>query len=211
MVKPMIIDTHIHECTYSQDSTLCLEEIVDRARNLGLDGVCITDHDSMDISSRAKKYSQKTGFLILVGAEVLTYEGEIQVFGLPCLPKRRVRAQELLTEVGRHKAVAISAHPFRDNYRGLGSALRRVKGISAVEAYNGNTMLRDNQAAYNISLELDLPAVGASDAHHANEIGRYATRFASHINDLSDFVEAIKRGMYHPVELVGDVYREILA
>ena len=43
----MLIDTHMHEMTYSKDSFLKLDEMVRIARAKGLDGICITDHDSM--------------------------------------------------------------------------------------------------------------------------------------------------------------------
>ena len=45
----MLVDMHLHECTYSSDSRISLEEIVTIARGRGLDAVCITDHDSMGL------------------------------------------------------------------------------------------------------------------------------------------------------------------
>ena len=42
----MFIDLHMHECTYSKDSFLKLEEIVELAKKRGLGAVCITDHES---------------------------------------------------------------------------------------------------------------------------------------------------------------------
>ena len=43
----MFIDLHMHECTYSKDSHLKLEEIVELAKKRGLGAVCITDHDDI--------------------------------------------------------------------------------------------------------------------------------------------------------------------
>lgn len=40
----MFIDLHMHERTFSKDSFLTLREIVDIAREKGLDGVCIAAH-----------------------------------------------------------------------------------------------------------------------------------------------------------------------
>ena len=53
----MLVDMHLHECTYSTDSFLHLEEIVSIARQKGLDAICITDHDSMGLRERAEAYS----------------------------------------------------------------------------------------------------------------------------------------------------------
>jgi histidinol phosphatase-like PHP family hydrolase len=54
----MLIDTHLHEKKFSEDSFITLEEIVERAIELGLDGVCITDHDSNAIRPEAQSLSQ---------------------------------------------------------------------------------------------------------------------------------------------------------
>lgn len=61
----MLVDMHLHECTYSSDSKINLEEIVTIARGRGLDAVCITDHDSMGLRGYATEYSHRTGFPIL--------------------------------------------------------------------------------------------------------------------------------------------------
>ena len=45
----MFIDLHMHEMRNSGDSFLALEEIVEIAKKKGLDAICITDHDNMDI------------------------------------------------------------------------------------------------------------------------------------------------------------------
>ena len=45
----MLMDLHMHEKRNSADSFISLEEIVFRAREMGLDGICITDHDSMGL------------------------------------------------------------------------------------------------------------------------------------------------------------------
>lgn len=190
----MIIDTHIHEKTYSKDSAASLDDIVKRARAIGLGGVCITDHESQEIKDRAEEYSKETGFLIIVGAEVLTFEGDILVFGLNRLPNRKVYAQELIDEVQKVKGAAISAHPFRHNNRGMGYGIRNIKGLSGIEAFNGSTRPHDNFNAYELSIELDIPIFGASDAHRVEEIGKYATRFDGYIRDEIDFIEAIREG-----------------
>ena len=63
----MIIDIHIHEKTFSSDSQLSLEEIVQQAKNMGIDGICITDHDSNQIKEKAKAYSAQANYPIFVG------------------------------------------------------------------------------------------------------------------------------------------------
>jgi len=208
-VTDMIIDTHMHERTYSLDSKLSLEDIVKRAREMGLDGVCITDHESNQIMDRAYEYSKETGFLIVVGAEILTHEGDITVFGLDKLPSEKVHAQKLIDMALRAGGVAMSAHPFRQNNRGMGNTIRDVNGLSGIEAFNGSTTPHHNLYAYGLAAELNIPSFGASDAHTIDAIGRYATVFPGRIRDTKDFIEAVKEGRTCPAVYTGLGYEKI--
>lgn len=203
----MIIDTHMHEKTFSDDSFISLETIVSRAKQMGLDGVCITDHESNGLKERAKAYAKETGFLIIVGAEILTHEGDITVFGLDQLPTEKLHAQALIDLVAKAGGVAMSAHPFRQNNRGLGNHLRNVRGLAGIEAFNGSTPHHHNMTAYHLAKELRIPTFGASDAHITEKIGQYATQFPAMIRDTQDFIEAVKDGITAPVVYTKQGYR----
>ncbi len=58
----MIIDLQIHEKTHSSDSVAGLKEIMGRAEKIGLDAVCITDHDSMGLAEAAYEASCQMNF-----------------------------------------------------------------------------------------------------------------------------------------------------
>ena len=55
----MLVDMHIHEARFSPDSHIYLEDIVARAKSMGLDCIGITDHDSMGLKDYAERYSRK--------------------------------------------------------------------------------------------------------------------------------------------------------
>ena len=82
----MLIDLHIHEKQFSKDSFLALEEIVEIAKEKGLDAICITDHDSMGLREYAAEYTKKTGFPIFVGIEFYSLQGDILAFGIDSYP-----------------------------------------------------------------------------------------------------------------------------
>ena len=115
----MFIDLHMHEMRNSGDSFLALEEIVEIAKKKGLDAICITDHDSMDIRDFAQEYSRKTGFPIFVGIEFYSLQGDIIAYGVRDYPRERVSAQEFSDLVREQGGVCYSAHPFRNNRRGM--------------------------------------------------------------------------------------------
>lgn len=206
----MIIDTHIHEKKYSPDSHFNLEEAVNTAKSVGLDGICITDHDNNKIKSEALEYGKKNDFLIIVGAEILTFEGDILIFGVDELPDKMVHAEELLDIVNMHKGAAISAHPFRTNNRGLKDYIRNVKDmLSGVEVFNGSTTPHHNLYAYALATELELPLFGASDAHITEKIGTYATVFEDGIKNERDFIDCINSKNLCPAVLKNGRYEKI--
>jgi len=129
----MFIDTHMHEMTYSKDSFLALDQMVQIARMKGLEGICITDHDSMGLKEYAAEYSKDTGFPIFVGIEYYSLQGDIVAFGIEDYPTERIPAQDFIDLVNAQAGVCFAAHPFRNNNRGLEENLRKVKGLHGLE------------------------------------------------------------------------------
>ena len=206
----MLIDCHIHEKKYSPDSHMDLYDAINRAKLLGLDGLCVTNHDNLSIREEIGDSSVVNGVLVLVGAEVLTFEGDILTFGLKNIPKEKVSAEKLLTMVKKDNGVAIAAHPFRNNNRGLGYSIERLFNLlSGIEAFNGNTMEQHNLQAYNVGKDLGLPLFGASDAHKVERLGSYATHFDNNIRDIRDFIDAVKYSSFYPVQLINKSYEKV--
>lgn len=196
----MIIDLHFHTLQYSPCSHIDMEEGIRKAKAIGLDGICITDHDNNEALKYAKELKKKYDLLVIVGVEIFTYEGDILCFGLEKVPEKKIHAQELIDLVNEKGGVTISAHPFRNNGRGLGNKIKDLKGLSAIEVFNGNTTYENNSKAYELANELNIPCVGGSDAHKLQNIGKYATRFPQNITNEKDLIRAIKQGKVVPVE-----------
>ena len=189
----MWVDMHMHEKTYSPDSFLSLEEIVSRARVMGLDGICITDHESNQLTQRAKEYSAETGFPIFVGYEYLTDRGDILVFGVKDVPKyTHMPVDGFLSMVTDEGGIAIAAHPFRKNNRGLEDYLNTVDKLYGIECLNGSTPEGLNRMAYKIALERGIHTTGASDCHVPEKIGRYATNLPDRVRTVEDLVRVFK-------------------
>lgn len=195
----MIIDLHFHTRQYSPCSQIDIEEGIKRGKDIGLDGICITDHDTYDAHIYAKELEKKYGIKVIVGVEILTYEGDILCFGIDEVPKNKMHAQELIDHIKNQGGVTISAHPFRNNGRGMGNYIKNVKGLNAIEVFNGNTSYENNLKALNLSQKLNIPCVGASDAHKLENVGKYATKFFDVIENETDLIEAIKLGRVEPV------------
>ncbi|GFN36127.1 PHP-associated domain-containing protein [Tepidimicrobium xylanilyticum] len=196
----MIIDCHVHDNKYSDDSKLDFYEAIEEAKRIGLDGICVTNHDNNLLRNEIGDSAYIDGILVIVGAEVLTFEGDILTFGLKGIPKEMVSSEELLDLVKKNNGIAIAAHPFRNNNRGIGNNMIRLAPLlSGVEAFNGSTYYDYNMKAYKLANRLNLPILGASDAHKLEKLGTYATYFEGRIRDHIDFIEAIKCSNCYPV------------
>lgn len=171
----MLVDMHLHALPHSTDSSITLEQIVSCARARGLDGVCLTDHDSMAGREFAAAYSRETGFPIFLGVEFFSLQGDITAWGIESIPSRRVDAQEFIDQVNAAGGFCCACHPFRNNNRGLEENLGRVRGLHGIEVLNGSTSPEANQTALDWCRKLGLQPIGASDAHVMEQVGKYAT------------------------------------
>lgn len=203
----MFIDLHMHEMRNSKDSFLTLEEIVEIAKKKGLDAVCITDHDNMDIREFARAYSEETGFPIFVGIEFYSLQGDIIAYGIDDYPRERVSAQEFIDCVKRQGGVCYSAHPFRNNRRGMEEHLDEVTGLDGIEVLNGSTHGKDCRKAAEYAQRLNLVPVGASDCHVPEKVGVCATYFPGRIETEKDLVEAFKKGGLKPAYYKDGAYQ----
>ena len=204
----MIIDMHIHEQTYSFDSFMKLTDIVHRSKEIGLDGICITDHDSNHLKEYAKEISLAMDFPIFVGAEILTFEGDALAFGVDLLPERKMYVHELIEYVHNQGGVVISAHPYRKNNRGMEDKIKTTKNLDGIEGLNGSTPVDLNLKAYDAALLQNIPVFGGSDAHRLERVGKYATKFPRKIQTMEELVGAIKSGGTQAVYFNHGTYQE---
>ena len=206
----MLIDIHTHTYPVSDDSLLDPEELILQAKKVGLDGVCITDHDGFWTPQDIKKLSDKTDFLVIPGCEVTTEDGHLLVYGLREYifgMHKSDFVKELVTEQG---GAIVVAHPYRRVYRdptpdnnspydqmiSKGLKNKALKLSDAIEINNGRGSRNENKFSADLAKELKMPGTGASDAHKISDIGTYATNFYDQIKNESDLIKAIKSGRF---------------
>jgi predicted metal-dependent phosphoesterase TrpH len=204
-----IIDLHVHTSVGSPCSSAAVDDLIEEARRIGLDGICLTDHNHVWKSGALEDLRQKHGFLILGGNEITTDQGDILVFGLGKEIKGIIKLEELRGEVLAVGGCMIVAHPFRGflvfdtGHLGLTpeKAMERAlfKYVDAVEVLNSKVTDSENDFAAAVAQGLGAPGTGGSDAHIVQEVGIYATRFSGIIGNEVGLVEALKRGNYQAI------------
>ena len=196
----MIFDLHVHT-SISPCSRLELPEILAHARDLGLDGVCITDHDCMDARFSVKEGMQPDGLVVIVGMEYATPQGDFLLFGPFEGLKPGLAAPDVLGMVREAGGAAVAAHPCRKT-RPADSALSRGGLLAAVERVNGRNTARENAKAREWELAArrqGLSSVAGSDAHALKELGRAPTRFFTPVRNRHQLIDAIHQGKCAPV------------
>lgn len=188
----MIVDLHIHENKYSSDSRVSIEEIIQEAKKKGLQGIALTNHEDTNIRKETEELSKKYNFPIFPGVEYLTTDGDIVAFGIETLPEKQVSAQEFIDLVNSLGGVCIAAHPFRTNNRGLENKLDIIKGLTAIEGFNGSTSPYHNNLACEKAKALGIQAIGSSDAHIKEKVGIFATLLPYQVNNVKELIEALK-------------------
>ena len=195
----MLIDLHVHT-DISPCSRLALPEILAHARDKGLDGVCITDHDCMEARFSVREGVQHDGLVIIVGMEYATPQGDFLLFGPFEGLKPGLPAREVLGMVREAGGAAVAAHPCRTT-RPADAALSRSGLLAAVERVNGRNTARENAQAKEWELAVrrqGLHSVAGSDAHGLKELGRAPTRFFTPVRTRNQLIDAIRQGQCAP-------------
>ncbi|MFB0533198.1 MAG: PHP domain-containing protein [Desulfatiglandales bacterium] len=194
----MIIDLHCHT-KYSYDCYLEPMDLIKRARELGLDGVCITEHYSYALSRAVTNIDQVDGFLILRGLEISTKRGHLLAYGVKddswntWSRDNYLDTWEVIRNVHLKEGICVPAHPFRGWYS-LEDAIFTIDGLDALETHNGSNSLDENEKAIHAASSLKLPSIGGSDCHSIEHIGRALTEFFNPIQTIDDMVGEIKKG-----------------
>jgi predicted metal-dependent phosphoesterase TrpH len=190
----MKLDLHIHS-KYSSDGILGVEEIIKIAKRKGLDGIAITDHDTIKGGLKAKEYETKD-FRIIIGCEKWTHRGEI--IGLFLSEELGSKeAGSVIDEIRKQNGLIVIPHPF-DEMRHSAFRLSEddTRNIDAIEVFNSRCVFQKyNDTSYEYAKARKLATVAGSDAHFANEIGLGGITTKS-----EDVKEAILK---HDVEIFG--------
>jgi predicted metal-dependent phosphoesterase TrpH len=208
----LLIDLHTHSYPASDDSFMTVDELIATAKERGLDGVCLTEHDVFWEPEQVAALSRKHAFLVLPGCEVNTDGGHVLVFGLHRYTFGLHKPAFARQLVDREAGAIVAAHPYRrrfleDQPQDRVAMLERAcrdeffRGCHAIEGMNGRGTLLENRFAQDLGRRLDIPATGGSDAHRTEQLGTAATRFQRTITNLGDLIGELRAGRFQAVDL----------
>jgi len=177
----MRFDLHIHS-RYSKDSNLHPKVILNTAKLRGLDGIAVTDHNTIKGGVEASKIAENIE--VIVGAEIKTNKGEIIGYFLNEEIKSR-SFWEVIDEMRSQGAMISIPHPF-DFFRinRLRFNEEMLKAVDAIEVINSRCVFdKFNRKALELAEKYGLRKTAGSDAHSVDEIGASGV-VADSINDI---------------------------
>ncbi|HTX43094.1 MAG TPA: PHP domain-containing protein [Methanocella sp.] len=167
-------DLHMHT-VYSRDGAIRPADAIRIAKKRGLDGIAITDHDTIRGGFAAQKLRPR-GLDIICGAEIKTDRGD--VIGLFLTEEiRSFDHAEVIDAIHKQGGLAIVPHPF-DSMRGSAFWLtdKDSKKMDAVEVVNARCIFKRSNAMADVyANHYGLCRVGGSDAHFGAEIANAGT------------------------------------
>jgi hypothetical protein len=206
----LLIDLHTHTKPWSDDSNLDIPEVVDLAKQAGLDAICLTEHDWFRDKDTLAKLSQEHDFLILPGVEVNTDDGHFLVFGVEKYSFGMHHTEYLRQLVDEAGGAMILAHPYRRNfYRDddISIAVEQYYQrpffdlVDTIEVFNGRASERENKFSQELCRRLNLNGAGGSDAHSTSNIPSCATLFERKISNVEELIAELKAGRFRAVDL----------
>ncbi len=185
----MRLDLHNHT-RYSPDSRVAPADLVRVAREAGLDGVAITDHNSVG-GIREAEEAAGTEFIVIPGLEISTKSGHLLAYGVREVVPRDLGVAETVRRIEALGGVAVAAHPYRF-WSGLGEAALSEASFVAYETCNARTLRRGNERARALALARKVGQTGGSDSHFLDEVGQAITTLDSGIVRPEDVVELLE-------------------
>lgn len=191
MVK-LMVDMHVH--TNYSDSNGTVEELIKAAKDKGLSGIAITDHNTLD-GAKVATYMQND-LTIIPGEEIKTESGEILAIGIKKAVPENLPIEEAIHSVHLQGGLVFIPHPTVPFFRRLRESDMRRLNIDGLEVFSAISPLADHYASKNIAIakRLGLSTIAGSDSHFSETIGDAYTTIDAKDTTLPSILEALRLG-----------------
>jgi predicted metal-dependent phosphoesterase TrpH len=158
------LDLHIHS-QYSEDAIGSPQDIIKSLKKKGLQGMAITDHNTVEGGLKAVKIAPKD-FIVIPGVEISTADGHMLALNVEKNIARNLSIQETVEKILDQGGTPIVPHLFRDMSGIKKEKLKTIhKKINAIEVFNACSMPKTNLKIAKIAKEFNLGGTGGSDSH----------------------------------------------
>lgn len=186
------LDLHIHS-QYSEDGAGTPEEIIKSLKKKGLDGMAVTDHNTVTGGLKALKVAPKD-FIVIPGIEISTSDGHMLALNVKKDVARDLSVEETVERIIDMGGTPAVPHLFR-NMSGIRiNNLKKIyKKIPALEVYNACSLAQTNLKTTKTAKKFNLGGIGGSDSHHPQYVGYAYTTVETTNLDLESIISEINK------------------
>jgi predicted metal-dependent phosphoesterase TrpH len=192
---PKKFDLHVH--TNYSDGINSPKEVVRQAKEVGLDGMAIADHDTVKGTKKARKTAEDVGIILIPAVEITTPFGDILALGIEEAVEPRKKGRKMITDIINriHElgGIAIAAHPYAGYWPMKFADMKEIRAFDAIEIFNAlsslNFGIEANIKAMELANRLKKPGTAGSDAHSLDLIGTAFT-----VAKGKNVIDEIKKG-----------------
>jgi predicted metal-dependent phosphoesterase TrpH len=197
----LLFDLHCHS-RFSADGVAEPEDMIKVAREKGLSGFAITDHNTCACVEYFQQHGLMNkeglpvdGLLIIPGQEITTAEGHLLALGVTLPDLKGIPAIEAVQLIHQGGGIAIPPHPYDFFRAGIREPVLDTLSIDALEVFNAATTLkRYNKHAFEYAQRRGLPMTAASDAHDSEALGTAYSILEAEEFSVKGVLNAIRKG-----------------
>jgi len=183
---------HVH--TSYSDSSASVNEVLEEAQRKGLDGIAITDHDTIRGAYEALR--RRNRLIVIPGQEVKTKQCEILALGIRRRIEKDLPVLKALKKIHAQQGLAIVPHPTVPFFSGLKEKEMKSLPIDGIEVFSSITPLSWYFLRKNLKLahKVGVPIVAGSDSHSAKTVGDAYTIIRCEDRSIREILRAVKLG-----------------
>lgn len=186
------LDLHLHS-EFSEDGIGSPKELIKNLKKRGLQGMSITDHNSIEGSLRALKIAPKD-FIVIPGVEISTKDGHMIALDVKENIPKGLPIEETVENIIDLGGTPIVPHIYR-NMSGIKEIKLKsiINKISAIEVFNSCSTPQSILKMVNLAKKLNLGGTGGSDSHEPEYAGWGYTVVDTTDFDRDTIVSCIKK------------------
>lgn len=186
------LDLHIHS-QYSEDAQGTPKEIMKHLINKGLNGMSITDHNTLEGSIKALKLADKD-FCVIPGMEISTADGHVLALNINEVIPKSLSAEDTIDRIIDQGGTPIIPHLFR-NMSGIkvNNLKKIITKLDAIEVFNSCSLPQTNLKTLTIAKKYNLGGTGGSDSHIPEYVGNAYTTFNTEDLTIDNLINEINK------------------
>jgi len=164
------LDLHVHS-KYSEDGIGSPKDIIKSLQKKGINGVAITDHNTIEGGLKALKVAPKD-FIVIPALEISTANGHIIGLNLKENVPRGLTIEETVEKIIELGGTPMVPHLFRSMSGIKKENLKKViNKVPAIEVFNACSTPQSNLKTAKIAKRYNLGGTGGSDSHDPKYAG----------------------------------------